>query len=216
MFLPVRDVLEQDWPEHDDEVRRLNLQYRNRLEFAIGRTCSVDWTVTKGSRRATAVSTTWLPVGETPQTRARVGRGRAAVDGRPVEVDRRRAARRLEPLVTGYGDVARRAGGSATQLPAHLRETAELVLWEARQAHARLVAGLEHRRDRSGGAAVLPVHEPGDARPAHRVAGRCRCGHPIASVTIDQAQAKVAERGRRGGVVAPVPAGVHPDAARSA
>ena len=27
--------------EHDDEVRRLNLQYRNRLEFAIGRTCSV-------------------------------------------------------------------------------------------------------------------------------------------------------------------------------
>ncbi len=31
-FLPVRDVLEQDLPEHDDEVRLLNLQYRNRLE----------------------------------------------------------------------------------------------------------------------------------------------------------------------------------------
>ena len=48
VFLPVRDVLEQDWPEHDDEVRRLNLQYRNRLEFAIGRTCSVDWVVRDG------------------------------------------------------------------------------------------------------------------------------------------------------------------------
>ena len=55
VFLPVRDVLEQDWPEHDEEVKRLNLQYRNRLEFAIGRTCSVDWTVKEGSRRATAV-----------------------------------------------------------------------------------------------------------------------------------------------------------------
>jgi hypothetical protein len=31
VFLPVRDVLEQDWPEHDDEVRRLDLQYRKRL-----------------------------------------------------------------------------------------------------------------------------------------------------------------------------------------
>jgi hypothetical protein len=45
VFLPVRDVLAQDWPEHDEEVKRLNLQYRNRLEFAIGRTCSVNWTV---------------------------------------------------------------------------------------------------------------------------------------------------------------------------
>ena len=51
-FLPVRDVLEQDWLEHDDEVRRLDLQYKDRLEFAIGRTCSADWVVRKGSRRA--------------------------------------------------------------------------------------------------------------------------------------------------------------------
>ncbi|OBJ69897.1 hypothetical protein A5626_05740 [Mycobacterium marseillense] len=71
VFLPVCDVLEQDLPEHDPEVRRLNLQYRNRLEYAIGRTCSVDWSVNTGSRRASAVWTTWLPVAETPQTRAR-------------------------------------------------------------------------------------------------------------------------------------------------
>ena len=37
-----------DRPEQDDELRRLNLQYRDRLEFAVGRTCSVDWEVADG------------------------------------------------------------------------------------------------------------------------------------------------------------------------
>ena len=85
VFLPVRDVLEQDWPEHDDEVRRLNLQYRNRLEFAIGRTCSVDWVGharVRGGRPRCA--TTWLPVAETPADPGSLGRRRAAVDGRAV------------------------------------------------------------------------------------------------------------------------------------
>ena len=42
-FLPVTDALTDDRWERDDEVRRLNLQYRDRLEFAVGRTCSVSW-----------------------------------------------------------------------------------------------------------------------------------------------------------------------------
>lgn len=70
VFLPVCDVLEQDLAERDEEVRQLNLQYRNRLEYAIGRTCSAAWSV-NGSRRPSAVWTTWLPVAETPHTRAR-------------------------------------------------------------------------------------------------------------------------------------------------
>lgn len=49
VFLPVCDVLEQDLAERDEEVRQLNLQYRNRLEYAIGRTCSAAWSV-NGSR----------------------------------------------------------------------------------------------------------------------------------------------------------------------
>ena len=65
---PVRDVVEQHWPEHDEEVRRLNLQYRNRLEFAIGRTCSADWVTRDGARRASEVSTTWLPSASKPPT----------------------------------------------------------------------------------------------------------------------------------------------------
>lgn len=142
-FLPVRDVLEQNWPEHDDEVRRLDLQYKDRLEFAIGRTCSADWVVRKGSRRATSVSTTWLPKAETPQTRA--GEVEDAMLSMEVLAsvgpDELRAG--LAPLVSGYGVWLDRQEGMAAQLPHHLRETADLVLWEARQAHQRLVNGLE-------------------------------------------------------------------------
>ena len=42
VFLPTRDVLSAGYDEPDDERRRLDLQYRDRLEFAVGRTCSVD------------------------------------------------------------------------------------------------------------------------------------------------------------------------------
>ncbi len=143
VFLPVRDVLEQEWPEHDDEVRRLDLQYKDRLEFAVGRTCSADWVVRTGSRRATAVSTAWLPVAETPQTRAGEVEG-ATLSMKALSVagpDEVQAG--LAPLVSGYGAWLDRQETAAKTLPAHLQETAELVLWEARQAHQRLVEGLE-------------------------------------------------------------------------
>jgi len=143
VFLPVRDALEQDWPEHDDEIRRLDLQYKDRLEFAIGRTCSADWVVRRGSRRATSVSTTWLPMAETPQTRA------GQVDDATLSMkalagatpDQLRSG--LAPLVSGYDAWLDREEGKAQQLPPHLRETAEVVLWEARLAHKRLADGLE-------------------------------------------------------------------------
>lgn len=98
VFLPVCDVLEQDLAERDEEVRQLNLQYRNRLEYAIGRTCSAAWSV-NGSRRPSAVWTTWLPVAETPHTRARVGGERAVVHGqsrRGYVADWRRSSRDME------------------------------------------------------------------------------------------------------------------------
>lgn len=144
VFLPVCDVLEQDWPEHDPEVQRLNLQYRNRLEYAIGRTCSVDWTVKKSSRRATAVWTTWLPAAETPQTQARdVEHALLSMDTlATATAEQLRSG--LEPLVTGYGDWIAEQQGAAEQLPEHLRETADLALVEARRAHKRLQEGLDH------------------------------------------------------------------------
>ncbi len=78
VFLPVTDALVDTRYERDDELRRLQLQYRDRLEFAVGRTCSVDWDAAPGARRATEVWTTWLPTCETPQTTRRGDRRRAA------------------------------------------------------------------------------------------------------------------------------------------
>jgi len=144
VFLPVRDVMEQEWPEHDEEVRRLHLQYRNRLEFAVGRTCSVDWKAEPGARRATAVWTTWLPVAETPQTQAR------SVEGALLGMDALAKATPdqvrdgLAPLVDGYRIWLDGEAAKAAQLPAHLRELAEEVVDEARGAQQRLAAGLAH------------------------------------------------------------------------
>lgn len=143
-FLPVCDVLEQNFPEHDLEVQRLNLQYRNRLEYAIGRTCSVDWTVKRESRRATAVWTTWLPVAETPQTQARdVENALLSMDAlATATAERVRAG--LQPLIGGYGDWLDTQETAVTQLPDHLRDTADLALLEGHRAHKRLQDGLDH------------------------------------------------------------------------
>ena len=143
VFLPVRDVLEQDWPEHDDEVRRLDLQYRDRLEFAIGRTCSADWVARPGSRKATSVSTTWLPTSETPQTRARSVEGMLLSMDALSNVTPAELRVGLAPLVVGYGEWLEAQEAVASSLPAHLRETADDVLFEARKVHERLQAGLE-------------------------------------------------------------------------
>jgi hypothetical protein len=144
VFLPVCDVLEQHWPEHDLEVQRLNLQYRNRLEYAIGRTCSVDWTVEKGSRRASAVWTMWLPVAETAQTRAQEVEGALRSMDALATATGEQLRSGLEPLIAGYGEWLAGQQVAAAELPEHLRETADLALVEARRAHKRLQAGLEH------------------------------------------------------------------------
>jgi hypothetical protein len=194
VFLPVRDVLEQDWPEHDEEVRRLDLQYRGRLEFAIGRTCSVDWVVRAGSRRATEVSTTWLPVGEIPQTRAR------SVAGALLSMDALSTATTselqagLDPLVSGYDSWLAGQESAVAALPAHLRETAELVLWEARQAHQRLVNGLEHVATDEEALRCFQFMNRvmRDQRVASQVAA-ARASD--SSVTIEQARAEVDAKG---------------------
>jgi len=50
----------------------------------------------------------------------------------------------LEPLVAGYGAWLDGQQAAAAELPEHLRATADLALREARRAHKRLQAGLEH------------------------------------------------------------------------
>lgn len=119
VFLPVCDVLEQDLAERDEEVRQLNLQYRNRLEYAIGRTCSAAWSV-NGSRRPSAVWTTWLPVAETPHTRARRWRTRCC----PWTVAEGLRSG-LASFVAGYGSWFQGQAAVAAELPEHLHPTAD-------------------------------------------------------------------------------------------
>lgn len=194
VFLPVRDVLGQDWPEHDPEVRRLDLQYMNRLEFAIGRTCSVGWAASAGSRRASAVWTTWLPVAETPQTRARSVQGALlSMDALSrVSADELRAG--LKPLVTGYGTWLDEQDSTAQALPEHLRETADEVVWEARTAHKRLADGLEHIASDPEALRCFQFMNQAmrDQRVASQVAAM-RASDP--SVSIAAARAAVAEVG---------------------
>ncbi|WP_310773607.1 DISARM system helicase DrmA [Mycobacterium sp. Z3061] len=194
VFLPVCDVLEQDWFEHDPEVQRLNLQYRNRLEYAIGRTCSVDWTVGKGARRATAVWTTWLPVAETPQTQARdVEDALLSMDAlATASADQLRAG--LQPLIAGYEQWIATQEAVATQLPAHLRETAELALLEASRARKRLQDGLNHLVADTEALRCFGFMNAvmRDQRIASQVAA-LRASDP--TLSIPDAHAKVAEAG---------------------
>ena len=142
-FLPVTDPLLDDRWEPDDELRRLKLQYRDRLEFAVGRTCSVDWHVAEGARRASKVWTTWLPVSETPQVAAE--EVDALLDMRKLAAaspDELRAG--LTPIVARYKAWLDSEEARARQLPDHLRDEGLDAVNEARKVHSQLAAGLEH------------------------------------------------------------------------
>ncbi len=143
VFLPVRDALDPHPNGDDGELDRLRLQYRNRLEFAIGRTCSVAWQVAEGERRASKVWTTWLPVTETPQTQAR-SNDEVITDMRRLAaapVEELRAG--LEPIVSGYRAWLDAQALVAAGLPQHLRTQADEALVEARRVADRLADGIE-------------------------------------------------------------------------
>lgn len=143
VFLPTRDVLEDGYDEIDDERRRLDLQYRHRLEFAIGRTCSATWDVAEGARRATSVETTWLPTADVAQTvpggAADAVTSMKALSG--LGADEASAA--LGPLIHGYEEWMRAQREIAGDLPEHLRETADDAIGEAGVVAERLRDGVE-------------------------------------------------------------------------
>ncbi|WP_220149946.1 hypothetical protein [Acidipropionibacterium virtanenii] len=194
VFLPVRDVLKQHWPEHDLEVRRLDLQYMNRLEFAIGRTCSVGWDAEPGARRASALWTTWLPVAETPQTRARPVEGAQLSMAALATMSPNDLRNALKPLVTGYGAWLDEQDAVSQRLPKHLRETADGVVWEARAAHKRLAGGVEHIASDPEALRCFQFMNQvmRDQRVASQVA-TLRASDP--SMSIEAARAEVAGRG---------------------
>lgn len=144
VFLPVTDALLDTRPERDDELRRLKLQYRDRLEFGHGRTCSVDWTVAEGARRASEVRTTWLPTCQTPQTTAEEI-GEALLDMKKlstVSPDEFRAG--LTPIVADYKSWLDKQQQRAEALPEHLRAEGQDAVSEARRVQQQLADGLDH------------------------------------------------------------------------
>ncbi|MGW2216772.1 DISARM system helicase DrmA [Nonomuraea sp. NPDC001684] len=144
VFLPVTDVLEADaWLERDDELRRLQLQYRDRLEFAHGRTCSADWEASKGGRRASRVWTTWLPMSETPPVDAELIEG-ALLDMRKLaQASPEELREGLSPIVDGYAAWLDEQDGRVQALPAHLLLVGQEAVDEARFVHRQLTEGLE-------------------------------------------------------------------------
>jgi hypothetical protein len=144
VFLPVTDPLTDSRPERDDELRRLNLQYRDRLEFAIGRTCSVDWKMAADTRRARAVWTTWLPTCQTPQTTAEEI-GAALLDMTELAKASPEELRTgLGPIVTGYAAWLDEQQERAGALPEHLRGEGLDAVKEARKVQRQLAEGVEH------------------------------------------------------------------------
>ncbi|WP_318244494.1 DISARM system helicase DrmA [Oerskovia merdavium] len=144
VFLPVADVVEESAVDSHPEIALLQLQYRDRLEFAIGRTCSVDWTVAPGARRATQVRTRWLPVSDTPQTRAQ------EIDGALLDMEQLAVAGTeelragLSPIIDGYDAWLAERQDEAETLRAHLRDVAIDVVRDAQMVATQLRAGLDY------------------------------------------------------------------------
>ena len=124
--------------------------------------------------RADRVWTTWLPDLRDPADHRGGDRRRAARHDR-LSRGRRPAELRagLRPIRRRVRGVARRSGRRRPRtLPEHLREDAEEVIAEPGRCSEQLAEGLDHAAGRPGGAALLPVHEPGDGGPAHPHPGR--------------------------------------------
>ncbi len=143
VFLPVHDTTDDPHLPDDPEEARLELQYRDRLEFAVGRTCSADWTAAPGTRRATQVRTEWIPTAETPPTQATTVPGAlldmtALAATTPAELEAG-----LRPIVTAYTGWLDEQQARIPALPAHLRETAAEVVAEARQVRDQLADGVD-------------------------------------------------------------------------
>ena len=86
-----------------------------------------------------ALTTAPLPVAETPQTQARSVTGALLSMDALSQVTPEELRAGLEPLVSGYREWLDEQDATAKGLPAHLQETAEVALWEARQAQQRLL-----------------------------------------------------------------------------
>ncbi|NYJ03923.1 DISARM system helicase DrmA [Petropleomorpha daqingensis] len=154
-FLAIHDPLKSLTVGLDEEEQRLELLYRDRLEFAIGRTCSATWStvppspdgvwqrdLAEGSRSANRVKTTWVPEAEIPQTIP------SGVEGTELSMKNLASASQpeviegLAPLLAGYRDWLIKRKADVRGLPEHLRAVGEIAIEDATAAADRLEEGL--------------------------------------------------------------------------
>lgn len=142
-LLPIADPITDPQEHSEAELAALALQYRNRLEYATGRTCSASWLADAEARRAKRVSTCWLPTYELPQVRAE-SRDDVTLDmmtlaTAPVA----EVLVGLEPIVAGYSDWIAGQHARRADLPDHLHKTFGDAVCRAEQIRDGLRRGLD-------------------------------------------------------------------------
>ncbi|WP_329425040.1 DISARM system helicase DrmA [Streptomyces sp. NBC_01268] len=174
VFLPISDPLdeasqdEDTWGLDDPEEQHLTLLYRDRLKHAAGRNVAVDVVQGDGSRRARALTTTWLPAHDVPATIAPSGGQTTHLNGLELSMDELAqlppAALReaLAPLADGYSAWLDERESEAEQLSGALRDSALNAVRQARDASVRIALGVD----------LLSHHGRPDVLEAFRFANR--------------------------------------------
>lgn len=144
----------------DDDDYSMALLYRNALEYAVGHTCSADWTAPREGRKhemtVDTVSTTWLPSALVPAVSA---------DGHPVfakaarhgldpfsarwlvEADEARLIEALTGVTKAYGDWILLQEQAASKLDGEAARTAARHLTVCRTVLERMENGIRHIAD---------------------------------------------------------------------
>ena len=167
VFAPVDDPADGGSGADDPEELHLRLLYRHQLRFAVGHNVAVDaYQPEPGARAAWKLETTWLPHHDVPATVAAgsVGAAELSMD-ELAKADAATLRRGLAPLADGYARWLDRRAADVPSLPPPLRLTGERAVETAREAAARIRAGIALLTDPQ-----VPGHA--DALAAFRFANR--------------------------------------------
>ena len=144
VFAPVDDPADGGSGADDPEELHLRLLYRHQLRFSVGHNVAADaYRPEPGARAAWKLETTWLPHHDVPATVAAgsVGAAELSMD-ELAKADAATLRRGLAPLADGYARWLDQRAADVPSLPPPLRLTGERAVETAREAAARIRAGI--------------------------------------------------------------------------
>jgi hypothetical protein len=144
VFAPVDDPADGGSGADDPEELHLRLLYRHQLRFSVGHNVAADaYQPEPGARAAWKLETTWLPHHDVPATVAAgsVGAAELSMD-ELAKADAATLRRGLAPLADGYARWLDQRAADVPSLPPPLRLTGERAVETAREAAARIRAGI--------------------------------------------------------------------------